>query len=53
VKTLRKGDEFKRVKSSNKKDYAAIQKLRESGWEFCDKTTWRRHSGKNEEEDGE
>ena len=50
MKTLRKGDEFKRVKDSNEKDHAAIRKLRETGWEFCDKTTWRRLAGKKKEE---
>ena len=50
MKTLRNGDEFKRVKDSSKKDYTAIRKLRESGWEFCDKTTWRKLSGKKKEE---
>jgi hypothetical protein len=48
VKTLRKGDEFKRVPDSNKKDYVAIQRLVDAGWRFCDKTTWREHRKEKE-----
>ena len=48
MKTLRKGDDFKRVPDSSKKDYIAIQKLVADGWNFCDKTTWRKHRKKKE-----
>jgi len=42
VKTLRKGDKFKRLKNKTLKERAAIQHLvRNEGWEFCDKTTWK------------
>ena len=45
MKTLRKGDEFKRVKNSTKADWTAIKKLVADGWEFIDKTTWRKMRG--------
>ena len=42
MKTLRKGDEFKRMKDSTVAHRKAIKKLVDRGWEFCDKTTWRK-----------
>ena len=42
MKTLRKNDEFKRVKDSTVADRKAIRKLVDSGWAYCDKTTWKR-----------
>ena len=45
MKTLRKGDEFKRVKNSTKAHWTAIKKLVADGWEFIDKTTWRKMRG--------
>ena len=45
MKTLRKNNEFKRVKSSTKADWAAIKKLVEDGWKFINKTTWRHMRG--------
>ena len=41
MKTLRKGDEFKRVKDSTKAQWDGIKKQVADGWTFCDKTTWR------------
>ena len=41
MKTLRKGDEFKRAKDSTVAHRKAIKKLVDSGWAYCDKTTWR------------
>ena len=45
MKTLRKGDEFKRVKNSTKADWVVIKKLVADGWTFIDKTTWRKMRG--------
>ena len=42
MKTLRKNDEFKRVKDSTVADRKAIRKLVDSGWAYCDKTTWKK-----------
>ena len=47
MKTLRKGDEYKRLKNSTKADWSVIKKLVEDGWTFCDKTTWRKLRGKD------
>ena len=42
MKTLRKGDKFKRLKNKTPKEWDMIQHLvRNEGWEFCDKTTWK------------
>ena len=41
MKTLRKGDKFKRLKDSTVAHCEAIKKLVDSGWSYCDKTTWR------------
>ena len=42
MKTLRKGDKFKRLKNKTLKEWDAIQNLvRNEGWAFCDKTTWK------------
>ena len=41
MKTLRKGDEFKRVKDSTVAHREAIKELVASGWSYCDKATWR------------
>jgi hypothetical protein len=41
MKTLSKGSEFKRMKNSTVADREAIKKLVDSGWAYCDKTTWR------------
>jgi hypothetical protein len=42
MKTLRKGDEFKRMKNKSREEWDKIQHLvRHKGWEFCDKTTWK------------
>jgi len=40
--TLRKGEEFKRIKDSTKDDRKAIRKLVDSGWSYCDKQTWKK-----------
>ena len=51
MKTLRKGDKFKRVQDSTKADREALGKLVDSGWDFCDRATWKREcrdKGKNE-----
>jgi len=50
MKTLKKGKEFKRVKNSSREDLADIHALKESGWKFCDKTTWREMRDKKKEE---
>jgi hypothetical protein len=42
MKTLRKGNEFKRVKDSTVADRKAIRKLADSGWAYCDKQTWKK-----------
>jgi hypothetical protein len=42
MKTLRKGDEFKRLKNSTVAHLEAIKELVDSGWVYCDKTTWRK-----------
>ena len=41
MKTLRKGEKFKRLKNSTKDDLDTIKKFVADGWTFCDKTTWR------------
>ena len=41
MKTLSKGDKFKRVKDSTVAHRKAIRKLVDSGWAYCDKKTWR------------
>ena len=45
MKTLRKGDAFKRVKNSTKADWVVIKKLVSDGWAFIDKTTRRKMRG--------
>ncbi len=42
MKTLRKGAEFKRVPDSTRKHLKKIAGLVSTGWEFCDKSTWKR-----------
>ena len=42
MKTLRKGDKFKRVKDSTRSDCEAVKKLVDSGWSYCDRATWKR-----------
>ena len=55
MKTLRKGEEFKRVKDSTVADCKALRKLVDSGWSYCDKQTWKKEfrdkDKKNEAED--
>jgi len=51
MKTLRKGEKFKRVKDSTAADCKAIRKLVDSGWSYCDRATWKREvrdKGKDE-----
>jgi|TARA_R110000765_G_scaffold425374_1_gene538202 hypothetical protein len=53
MKTLSKGSKLKRMKDSTVAHCKAIKKLVDSGWAYCDKTTWRREvrdKGKNVEE---
>ena len=45
MKTLRKGELYKRMKDSTKADWGIIKKLVEDGWTFCDKTTWKKMRG--------
>ena len=45
MKTLRKGDEYKRVKDSTKAHWDAIKTLVADGGAFCDKTTWKKMRG--------
>ena len=45
MKTLRKGDEFKRLKNSTNADLDVIKKLVKDGWTFCDKTTGDKERG--------
>ena len=47
MKTLRKGELYKRMKDSTREQWSAIKKLVEDGWTFCDKTTWRKLRGKD------
>ena len=42
MKTLKKGKKFKRLKDRSKDDMDKIRDLMSEGWEFCDKTTWRK-----------
>jgi hypothetical protein len=51
MKSLRKKKEIKRVKDSSHKDQVAIKKLLSEGWEYCDKTTWRKLVGKAKEKE--
>ena len=51
MKTLRKGEKFKRLKNSSKADWDNIKKLVKDGWTFCDKTTWRELRDGNVEKD--
>jgi len=41
MKTLIRDGEFKRMKDSTVAHRKAIKKLVDSGWVYCDKTTWR------------
>ena len=41
MKTLSKGREFKRMKDSTVAHRKVIKELVDSGWAYCDKTTWR------------
>ena len=41
MKTLSKGNEFKRMKDSTVAHRKAIRKLVDSGWAYCDKKTWK------------
>jgi len=41
MKTLKKNNEFKRVKNSSNDDDRKIQELLRSGWEFCTKSEWK------------
>ena len=41
MKTLSKGSKFKRMQDSTVAHCEAIKKLVDSGWAYCDKTTWR------------
>ena len=51
MKSLRKKKEVKRVKDSSHKDQTAIKKLLNEGWEYCDKTTWRKLVGGEKEKE--
>jgi len=51
MKSLRKKKEVKRVKDSSQVDQFNIQKLLKEGWTYCDKTTWRKLSGKTKEKE--
>lgn len=42
MKTLRKGDKFKRVKDATVDDRKALKTLLGAGWAFCDRSTWKR-----------
>jgi hypothetical protein len=42
TKTLRKGDKFKRVPERTQEDRKNISDLLASGWNFCDRATWKR-----------
>lgn len=42
MKTLRKGNEFKRVKNKTQDDHASIKRHLGEGWKYCDKATWKR-----------
>jgi hypothetical protein len=42
MKTLSKGGKFKRMEHSTVAHCEAIKKLVDSGWVYCDKTTWRK-----------
>ena len=42
MKTLKKGKKFKRLKDRSKDDMNKIHDLVSEGWQFCDKTTWRK-----------
>ena len=56
MKTLRKGDEFRRVKDTTTADHTALYKLIDNGWSYCDRGTWKRNvrdKGKNEEKKAE
>ena len=53
MKSLRKKKEVKRVKDSSQVDQFNIQKLLKEGWAYCDKTTWRKLSGKTKEKEEE
>jgi hypothetical protein len=43
MKTLSKGSKLKRMKDSTVAHRKAIKKLVDSGWAYCDKTTWRKN----------
>lgn len=56
MKTLRKGDKFKKAADSTHADQKALKTLLADGWKYCDRTTWKREvrdKGKKVETDGE
>lgn len=42
MKTLRKGDDYKRVPGRTLEDRKSISDLLATGWQFCDLATWKR-----------
>jgi len=55
MKTLRKGDKFKKAADSTHADQKALKTLLADGWKYCDRTTWKREvrdKGKKVETDG-
>tara|TARA_B100000586_G_C20054569_1_gene403517 strand:+ start:335 stop:505 length:171 start_codon:yes stop_codon:yes gene_type:complete len=51
MKSLKKKQEVMRVRDSSCRDWNNIQKLLDTGWNFCSKTTWRKLSGKIKKEE--
>jgi len=55
MKILRKGDKFKKVADSTHADNQALKTLLGEGWNYCDRSTWKREcrdKGKKVETDG-
>lgn len=56
MKTLRKGDDFKRVPEGTQEDRKNISELLSTGWNFCDRATWKREArdkGKKKKKGGD
>lgn len=48
MKTLKKNNEFKRVKDSSNSDNEKIRELLNAGWSYCPKSEWKATRKKEE-----
>ena len=50
MKTLKKNNEFKRVKDTSNSDNERIKELLNAGWNYCPKTEWKEATRTKKEE---